>query len=345
MSLVNDIKKAAHDGKVKIQSSDEQKFEKILNQTFYKEKDIEKESQFVRQVMTRGLKSTERFGLHASALIVSDNVFCIRQQVLSLLYKQEQNEQLQPSLLRIFEQGNAIHEKWQRLFLRAGFSDVEQLDKSQFNKEFEVSFTPDIICKIPELFGKEQLIGEIKSVNTYQFQKMEHHQSGEKQAQFYMYLTGLKKAFTLCEDKNTQDFKVNLLEYDPEVVAPFIERLESVQYYKDRAINEGKMVKRHCKCTSADCEMAEKCPMRNACWNVGFGRVKLEKSKYDMTTFMPGDILVGKDPRTGMECRYKYLGTPKVPHKHFDMEMIDLRNNSKIIVGDTYCDHFEIHRE
>ena len=120
MGLVNDIKSEARGNGTKIQSSDASALEKILNQMFYLPKDIEKETAFVKQVMTRGLESTERVGLHASALIVSDRKWCLRQQVLSLIYKQLQGEQLNVGLKRIFEEGNAIHEKWQRLFIRAG---------------------------------------------------------------------------------------------------------------------------------------------------------------------------------------------------------------------------------
>lgn len=93
--------------------------------------------------------------------------------------------------------------------------------------------------------------------------------------QFYLWLTGLKKGFVLAEDKNTQEFKIFIEDYDPVKVAPFIERLEQVKYYKQRALEEHKMVKRHEKCTSSTCKMAESCPMREACWNVGNGRVRL----------------------------------------------------------------------
>ena len=71
MGLIDDIKKEASSNRTKIQTSDAAKLEKILNNMFYLEKDVEKESAFVKQVMTRGLESQERVGLHASALIVS----------------------------------------------------------------------------------------------------------------------------------------------------------------------------------------------------------------------------------------------------------------------------------
>ena len=275
MSLVDDIRNQAFPNGKGSKTIEEMQLEKIFNAMFYKNKNIEEEVKFVKQVMTRGLESQERAGLHASAMIVGDKQFCIRQQVLSLLYKQLQGEQVNADLMRIFEQGNAIHEKWQRLFIRAGYAKAEDCDLTRFDKKYEMSFTPDVIVTIPEFYPGPMVV-EIKSVNTYQFQKMEHHSSGEKQCQFYMNRTGLKKGLTLCEDKNTQQFKIRLLDYDSSITDPFVERLEEVKYYKNKAIKEHKMVKRHCDCKSADCKMASQCPMKDACWNIGIGRIKLK---------------------------------------------------------------------
>lgn len=274
MSLTDDIKKAAQNKNVKIQSSEAAQLEKILNRMFYLEKNIQEESFFVHQVMTRGSESQERIGLHASAIIVSDNKFCVRQQVLSLLYKQLQGEQLSVELKRIFEEGNAVHEKWQRLFIRAGYGKTEDMDRSQYNSEYELSFTPDGIVRIPEFYNGKMIL-EIKSSNTYSFKPATSHPSGEKQMQLYMWLTGIKKGFVLMEDKNTQDFKVFVKDYDPLIVAPFIDRLEQIQHYKRKVLEEHKMVKRHEKCTSPNCKMAEVCPMRDACYNIGIGRIRL----------------------------------------------------------------------
>lgn len=274
MGLVDSIKKTAIGNKTKIQSSEATRLEKILNRMFYLEKDPVKEVEFIKQMMTRGQETQERVGLHASALIAGDKDFCIRQQVLSLLYKQLQGEQIDPALRRIFEQGNAIHEKWQRLLIRAGYSEPHDLDFTQYYKKYMVSFTPDIICEIPE-FHDGKMVGEIKSVNTFQFQRMTHHPSAGKQLQWYMFLTGIHKGFVLSEDKNNQDFKIEVYDYDPLKVAPFIERAEAIMYYYNRAINEGKMVKRPDNANSSTCKRCEKCPMRLSCWNFPGGKMRI----------------------------------------------------------------------
>ena len=85
MGIVSSIKKQAKNNGTKIQSSEAANLEKILNKAFYLDKNIKEETKFVKQVMTRGLESQERVGLHASALIVKEKDYCVRSQVLSLM--------------------------------------------------------------------------------------------------------------------------------------------------------------------------------------------------------------------------------------------------------------------
>lgn len=270
MSIVSEIKKDAIGNRTKIQSSDAMKLEKIFNKMFFLEKNVDKEAEFVRQVMTRGAETQERIGLHASSFIKGDKEWCLRQQVLALVYRQLQGEQLSVGLKRIFEEGNAIHEKWQRLLLRAGYAEVNGLDVTQFNKKFRINFTPDIICNIPEFYDGD-MVGELKSVNTYQFQKMTKHPSAWKQLQWYMFLTGIHKGFVLSEDKNTQDFKVEVYDYDESIVEPFIERAREVKSGYKILMTERRMVSRPKDAKSPDCKRCEDCALRNACWKINGG--------------------------------------------------------------------------
>lgn len=289
MGLIDEIKKDALKTGSKVQTNENAKLEGILNKTFYLDKNIDEEAKFVKTVMTRGMESQERVGLHASAMIVSDKEFCVRQQVLSLLFKQLQGEQLPVGTMRIFEEGNAVHEKWQRLFIRGGYAKAKTLDRTRMDEDFHLSYTPDIVCRIPEYY-KGIMVGEIKSMNSFSFKKQFEHSKGKKQLQFYMYLcqraagvlddkTNLdyKKGFVLMDSKNDQEFRICVYDYDPDIVAPFIDRLEEVKFHYDRFNEEGKMVKRHKGCTSYDCKMADKCPMKDACYNIGMGRIKIGK--------------------------------------------------------------------
>lgn len=287
MGLIDNIKREASGNRTKIQSSEAAELEKIFNRMFYLPKNIEEETRFVKQVMTRGLESQERVGLHASAMLVGDKEFCLRAQVLSLIYKQLQGGQISPGLMRIFEQGNAIHEKWQRLLIRAGYGEAKHMDFTRMCDEYMLSYTPDIDCLIQEFF-EGRMIGEIKSVNTYQFQKMSKHPSAWKQCQWYMHLCIKKakeegswngvdytKGFVLSEDKNTQDFKLEVYDYDPILVAPFVDRAESIMYHHNKVFEERKMVARPKDATAPTCKRCKDCFMREACWGVGNGKVRL----------------------------------------------------------------------
>ena len=289
MGLIDNIKKEAMGNRTKIQSSDAAELEKILNNLFYLDKNIEEETKFVKQVMTRGLESQERVGLHASAMLVGEKEFCLRAQVLSLIYKQSQGEQVPVGLMRIFKQGDAIHEKWQRMFIRGNYGSARDMDRTRVCDEYMLSYTPDLDVKIPEFF-EGRMIGEIKSVNTYQFQRMTKHPSAWKQAQWYMHLciNRLKKlgkwngkdytkGFVLSEDKNTQDFKIEVYDYDSSLVAPFVDRAESIMYYYNRVYEQHKMVPRPKDATSPECKRCKDCFMREACWGIGKGKIKIKE--------------------------------------------------------------------
>ena len=69
-------------------------------------------------------------------------------------------------------------------------------------------------------------------------------------------------------NKNTRKEQIEFLK-------PYIERLESVKHYYKKFITKKEIIPRCKNCTSYDCKQSEKCPMKDACWNRGIGRVKL----------------------------------------------------------------------
>lgn len=246
------------------------RIEQELNKLFYLPPLPNREAKFVNMVLKKNGYDAERVGLHGSAIIKGEKDFCYREQVLSLFYKQAQGENVPVNLKRIFEEGNAIHEKWQRLFIRGGLCDPDNLDRSRFNKKYSLSYTPD--GAPVTLFGDEYVV-EIKSVNTYQFKHLKSHPSGKKQLFLYMWLTGIHKGFVLCDDKNTQEFKVFAYDFDKDLILPFKQRLEAINQYKQEFVEERKMVKGIC--SKSTCKKAMDCNMRDACFNVGMGRIKL----------------------------------------------------------------------
>lgn len=223
-----------------------------------------------RLFLHKNKSDEDRKGLHASALIDSDNHFCLREQVLSLLFKRNKDEknELPINLIRIFREGDCIHEKWQGMFSNVAID--KGIEDRGYSKKFDLYMTPDAIV---ELNGKLYVV-EIKSMNTFAFKHIkDKHPKGTKQLQLYMHFTGIPRGFVLCEDKNTQEFKVLLYEYNSDIVRPFIERLYRILRGKEKYLSSGKMCKR--KCGSSTCKRAMECSMSDACF--GKSRIPIYK--------------------------------------------------------------------
>lgn len=218
-----------------------------------------------------------RYGLHASAILASDNEFCFREQVLSLFYEMNQGEQLPIKALKVFAQGNAMHEKWYKLFKRAGI-DVA-IERSLFLKKYDLSFTIDALLN---LFN-EEIICDVKSQNSFAFKKSKGHPSGEKQVNFYLWAlskyTGVphRKGFVLVDNKDDQEIRIVPVKYNKEKVIPYVERLKAIQDMKKEFMESKELPKR--KCANCDTKRASQCNMRDACFNIGKGRIKLNVEK------------------------------------------------------------------
>ena len=267
MSMLNDMVKG-------IKSTSGIVLEQKLNSLFYLPAKPELETEMI---MAQAKQDRVRTGLHLSAILASDNEFCYREQVLSLFYHMHQGENINVDLMRIFGAGTFIGEKWQRLFIRGELGGPKDMDISRFRPEFDLSYTPDATITL----GNKKYICEIKSMNTFQFQKATSHPSGRKQLRMYMFLDKVKHGFVLVEDKNTQKFKVFPEVYGEtftkEDIIPYIDRLKIIQEYKQVFQEEKKMPDRICP--NATCKRAMECNMRGACWNIDNGRVKLRKSE------------------------------------------------------------------
>jgi len=214
----------------------------------------------------------ERVGLHASALIVGDKEFCYREQVLSLFYKRSV-EYINPFVKRIFLNGWSVHEKWQSLFEQGGIA--EHVERTRGSKQLRIFFTPDAIVR---LFNKRYVV-EIKSMSTKQFVMLRKAPplNAVRQVQFYMHLTGIPNGIILVEDKNTQQFRVFVVEYDAGVAWEFVNRLHKIKKYAELFEEDRKIPRKHPKCVSKAVGRVKSCPMREACF--GTKREKLKGVK------------------------------------------------------------------
>lgn len=252
------------------QSGDKHEFEALL----YKNK---LNKMFVDVLKTE--KHEERYGLHASAILSSDNDFCYREQVLSLFFKMNQGENLPIKLLRIFSQGNAMHEKWYRMFRALGY-DVA-IERTLFLPEYDLNFTIDALLNLKRSgVPKDEVIVDVKSQSTFAFKKQKGHPSGEKQINFYMWAltkyTGIphRNGFVLVDSKDDQEIKTVPVHWDKKKNEPYVRRLKEIQEMKKVFLEEHEAPPRKCK--NSTCKRAMECNMRDACFNIGIGRVRLK---------------------------------------------------------------------
>ena len=242
-----------------------------LNKLFYLPAKPEEETEMI---LAQCKQDRVRTGLHLSAIMASKEKFCYREQVLSQFYMMCQGESVPQKLMQIFKAGTFIGEKWQRLFIRGGLGGPNDMDISRFHKEYNLSYTPDATIEIDGI----KYIVEIKSQNTFGFGKDEGHPSGQKQLRMYMYFDEVKHGFVLVEDKNTQAYKIIHEAYgetfDYSDISEYIARLEQIVVLTKKFKDKKKAPKRICE--TSTCKRAEECSMRDACFNIGMGRVKLD---------------------------------------------------------------------
>ena len=213
-----------------------------------------------------------RTGLHASALLIPEEQWCVRRHVLAERFpdRVERIElmQWQWKTHSIFENGWDLHQRWQQVFLNAGIAVFNremndyELDLTHVDQEGMLHFSPDAIIE----YGGIQYVVEIKGYNDRTYQQMiaapHPPEAAHRQCNLYMHMLGLKRGFVLVENKNTQDFHVWAVAYDFDMTQLYIDRLYQVK----GKLATGSMPAR--KCFSPGDTLARSCPMRKICFEM-----------------------------------------------------------------------------
>lgn len=265
MGIIEKIKNEAENNGTKLQSAEEYKIEQEVNKLFYLDKNIEKELEFLKSVMTRGQGTQERTGVHASDVLKPESDFCLRKQILSLWYHPNSIPQ-NPMSKRVFAAGDAIHEKYQRLFIRGGLCNPSDCDVTLKSTWYHgLSFSPDI--SNAKIAGNEYVV-EIKSMNSYLFDRMTEHESAKLQLMLYMHLLIKKRGFVLCENKDTQKIKIFVYKYDRNIIKPYLERIKKINEYNQLFLDTNKIPKRLSVCQTCKSVKAKMCTMRDTCFGI-----------------------------------------------------------------------------
>lgn len=228
----------------------------------------------VTEKIIKAKANHDRKGLHASEILEDNSKYCTRRMVLSLNYKRGIEKEpygMKPK----YEEGNMIHEKWQRLFIRGWLCGLDDVENTQIDREYNLLYTPDAIINVPGIEG--ELIVEIKSMSDKQYNIDDtKHRKGTRQVHFYMNRKKIKHGIVLCENKNDQEIRILYYKRNDDYIREYIDRLDEVKYYNELFINERKLIARPEK-MNVNNYVCEGCPMRDACYNIGNGRILLDE--------------------------------------------------------------------
>ena len=158
---------------------------------------------------------------------------CVRQIVYSML--ECETSPHEPRLMRIFECGHSMHDRFERWFGEMGIQIVPELvldEHSSVDTIAEKCRTLNISGRTDSviIYNDKFYLVELKSANSNMF-KYQLKQPKEQhlwQLQVYMYLTNIHEGFLLYEDKNTQELKEFYIRYDPKLVSMLLDRIKFV---------------------------------------------------------------------------------------------------------------------
>ncbi len=201
---------------------------------------------------------------HASSLV--DKNFCLMKAVLEEKLPLKQRDGFPPKVLSTFKVGIAVHDKHQQFYEESGIA--EKIEQSYYSELLDMTATPDAELK----FMGVKTISEIKSMNGFEFAKLNAPpKNAYSQAQIYMYVTATPQALIVVEDKNFQDLKIYLIEFNLDDALTLIRRRRNIM----RCIKHNiiPVSKRLCQ-TKTD---KKKCKYNEQCWGsnlAGLGIIK-----------------------------------------------------------------------
>lgn len=214
--------------------------------------------------------------------------YCYRKSILQEFYFYPE-EEISVSRVRINELGWYIHVMLQRLWKHSKRAKVIEIEITHKHPKYGIFYTIDVVSLFEELFGTDEVVIEIKSMNRNNFEHAitqktpeKMHPEGYKQAQIYMFLSERKRAGLLLYNKDNSDYHLEFFEYNPLFMQPYISRIETRT--KLRTIFEesnGKKIPKKL-CTSSDSSRASSCPVRDIC----FMHSAAEREKFRRTALV-----------------------------------------------------------
>lgn len=238
------------------------------------------------EIIAKGSMGRKRKHLHASDILrkefkwnSTERDFCYRQCVLagSELYEPVETF-LDPHTRAVYENGEAIHGRYQRWFEMAQVSLGTEVRHMEVGTGLRL--TTDAIVDLYE--NGVPYIAEIKGYKLKTYNKLVYttlpdryrHKPGvyrkeppedaHRQLQLYMHMTGIHQGFVLVECKDDQYYHAWECEYNPDVIEDIIIRVNTTDVMVKSHVRTGNLPERICE--SKECTRARECSMRDACF-------------------------------------------------------------------------------
>lgn len=165
---------------------------------------------------------------------------CSRQILYEMLgYKKEMPD---PRIFMIMDNGNYVHERYEKLFKEAGILIASEAPIK--DETLRISGRIDAIISVNDVMA----IAELKSANSKTFESMRKSNSVDikylSQIQLYMHLTGFDLGVVVVENKDTQEILEFWTEYDEEMAKGIIKKITTINKYFD----EKKLIPRSLAC-------------------------------------------------------------------------------------------------
>lgn len=141
---------------------------------------------------------------------ITDAGKCPRQVFFK--FKNVRGEPMDARILRVFERGEHMHRNIFNILYRLKIGTVTEITIP--NKEIVSGRADAIIC-----INGENYVLDIKSINSMQFKKLiAAKEENILQIQLYLHYFNIKKGILLYIDKDQQDIKEFLIDYDDKIV-------------------------------------------------------------------------------------------------------------------------------
>ncbi len=187
--------------------------------------------------------------------------YCARSLAMGMLNYPRQTPDAQS--IRIFANGDSMHERYQKWFSDMGILVAEELPMK--DPIMRLSARLDAIIRVTDEGAAGMLaIVELKSAKDKQFKRMlkEGPYTGYIcQLQFYMHMTGIPRGVIFMENKDTQELTEWWYEYDQAMAAQLVEKAQMVVSCVDAQL----LPEREYEKTSFECRF---CDYAEACWGI-----------------------------------------------------------------------------